>query len=371
LKITQLSGHTDSVNALAVFNNDLLASGSRDNTIIIWNTTNGHKIKTLTGHNHSVTYLVALLPADSLLLASASGDSSIKIWNITNGKIMNSLNDHSDGVACLTVLPNGYLASGSFKEIKIWNITTGKTIINLKGHKSSIFSLVGLLNGLMASASWDKTIKIWNLTNNGTLIKNLIGHTDAVTSLVDLPNGLLASASQDKTILLWNISTGNINKKISENKASIDCLFVMPDGSLVSGSYGEIKIWNILNGTYLLKTLTNHSESVRSLAILPNKNTLISASEDKTINIWNEEIYSFSKNIYKCICSCGQKQDKLSYYYNNTCFNSLNFYICFMETSCDSKIIYKGEIPVISLNETKMNLSKYIIFKSYILLSFI
>ncbi len=78
-------------------------------------TTNGHKIKTLTGHNHSVTYLVALLSADSLLLASASGDSSIKIWNITNGKIMNSLNDHSDCVACLTVLPNGYL------EIKIWN----------------------------------------------------------------------------------------------------------------------------------------------------------------------------------------------------------------------------------------------------------
>jgi len=305
------------------------------------------------------------LPADSLLLASASGDSSIKIWNISNGKIMNSLNDHSDGVACLTVLPNGYLASGSYKEIKIWNITTGKTMINLKGHQSSIFSLVGLPNDLMASASWDKTIKIWNITNNnGTLIRSLIGHTDPVTSLVVLPNGLLASASQDKTILIWNVSTGNIYKKIIENKASIDCLFVMPDGSLVSGSsYGEIKIWNISNGTYLLKTLTNHSESVRSLAILSNKNTLlVSASEDKTINIWNEEVFSFTKNIYKCTCSCGQTQDELSYYYNNTCFNNLNFFICFMETSCDSKIIYSGKIPVISPNETKMNLSKYYYF---------
>ena len=59
-------------------------------------------------------------------------------------------------------------------------------------------------------------------------------------------------ASQDKTILLWNISTGNINKKISENKASIDCLFVMPDGSLVSGSFKELRIWNMELSTTLI-----------------------------------------------------------------------------------------------------------------------
>ncbi len=134
----------------------------------------------------------------------------------------------------------------------------------------------------MASASWDKTIKIWNITsNNGTLIRSLNGHTSQVKCLILLPTGLLASGSDDKTIKIWNFTS-------------------------------EI----------LMNTLTGHTNNVTSLAVLPD-GSLVSAAV-KDILIWKQETYSFKINLIKC---------------NETSY--------FMEESCSSGIIYKGQIPLI------------------------
>ena len=62
----------------------------------------------------------------------------------------------------------------------------------------------------MASGSWDKTIRIWNVTS-GLTIKTLTGDTHSVTSLVVLQDGSLASGSYDATTRIWN---KNKNKKI-------------------------------------------------------------------------------------------------------------------------------------------------------------
>ena len=61
--------------------NGLLASGSDyDLTIRIWNANTGITIKTLTGKTNAVTSLVVLPDG---LLASGSMDSLIRIWNVT------------------------------------------------------------------------------------------------------------------------------------------------------------------------------------------------------------------------------------------------------------------------------------------------
>jgi len=108
--------------------------GSKDTTIIIWNTTNWQVIFKLKGHNNTVSTLVLL---NNEIFASASWDRTIIFWNILTGnKIKTLLNAHDDQIWSLEKLENGLFASGSKDHtIKIWsysfsNISAKSTTTN-------------------------------------------------------------------------------------------------------------------------------------------------------------------------------------------------------------------------------------------------
>jgi WD40 repeat protein len=77
---TILEGHTLSVNSVS-FSPDgsKLASGSRDNTIKIWDMKTHFVEATLEGHANSVSS-VSFSP-DGSTIASGSGDRTLKIWD--------------------------------------------------------------------------------------------------------------------------------------------------------------------------------------------------------------------------------------------------------------------------------------------------
>lgn len=62
--------------SLIELGNGNIASGSRDNTIKIWNR-NGECLKTLTGHSGTI---LSLAETSDGKLVSASRDKTIKIW---------------------------------------------------------------------------------------------------------------------------------------------------------------------------------------------------------------------------------------------------------------------------------------------------
>ncbi|MBU2462355.1 hypothetical protein KKH65_05730, partial [bacterium] len=67
-----------------------LASGSKDNTVKLWETQTGELIRTLTGHTNSVCS-VSFSP-DGRYLASGSIDATVKLWRI-NIKIIDKEED--------------------------------------------------------------------------------------------------------------------------------------------------------------------------------------------------------------------------------------------------------------------------------------
>ncbi|GAX44432.1 serine/threonine protein kinase [Tolypothrix sp. NIES-4075] len=212
---------------------------------------------------------------------------------LANLSLAQTLTGHTKAIGedhCIAISrDNSILVSGSWdKTIKIWNLTDGTLIRTLTGHSDSVNSVAISPDGkTLVSGSNDKTIKIWNLTD-GTLIRTLTGHSNYVTSVAISPDGkTLVSGSQDKTIKIWNLTDGTLIRTLTGHSDSVTSIAISPDGkTLVSGGVDSpIKIWQIADGT-LIRTLTGHSNYITSIAISPDGKTLVSGGVDSPIKIW-------------------------------------------------------------------------------------
>ncbi len=269
----------------------LLASGSLDNAIKIWNLAEGEEPLTLSGHQNLV-YSVSFSP-DGKLLASGSLDKTIKIWNLEKGGEPLTLSGHQDGVNSISFSPDGKLLTSSSgdKTIKIWNLAEGGEPLTLSGHQDWVSSVSFSPDGkLLASGSRDKTIKIWNVEEGGESF-TLSGHQSWVSSVSFSPDGkLLASGSSDGIIKIWNLAEGGEPITLSGHQDWISSVSFSPDGKLLTSGSGDgiIKIWNLEKGGELL-TLSEHQSSVYSVSFSPDGKLLTSGSSDGIIKIWNLE----------------------------------------------------------------------------------
>jgi len=243
-----LTGHSDCLDSVAYSpDGRYLASGSRDNTIKIWEVATG-KVRTITGHSGWV-FSVAYSP-DGRYLASGSADKTIKIWEVATGKQLRTLTDHSMTVWSVAYSPDGrYLASGSLdKTIKIWEVATGTELRTLTGYSIGVLSVVYSPDGhYLASGSNDNTIKIWEVAT-GKQLRTPTGHSEVVRSVVYSPDGrYLASGSQDKTIKIWEVATGKELRTLTGHSQTVFSVAYSPDGRYLASGSGDrtIKIWRV------------------------------------------------------------------------------------------------------------------------------
>jgi WD40 repeat protein len=105
-----LTGHSDGVKCLAISpNGKILASGSQDKTIKLWELETGELINTLVGHWDEVNSIV--FSADGQTLISCSRDERIQLWNLSTGKPLHSLSGHQGAVATVAITPVGHPSS--------------------------------------------------------------------------------------------------------------------------------------------------------------------------------------------------------------------------------------------------------------------
>lgn len=107
------AGHSEGAGSVA-FSPDgkMLATGSMDKTIKLWEAATGRELRTLTGHSSFV--LSVVFSPDGKTLASGSVDKTIKFWEVATGRELRTLNGHANWVNSLAFSGDGQtLASGS------------------------------------------------------------------------------------------------------------------------------------------------------------------------------------------------------------------------------------------------------------------
>src|SRR5437899_1819377 len=137
-----LTGHQHEVRCLAIsLSGQVLASGSADNTVRLWNLPDGEPLKTLARHTGWINCLA--VPAHGRVLASAGRDGRICLWSLPRGKPLAKLRGHTQPVYCLAFTPEGrVLASGSSDAtIRLWSIHEKRSLATLEGHEGGLCCL--------------------------------------------------------------------------------------------------------------------------------------------------------------------------------------------------------------------------------------
>src|SRR6266480_3269294 len=92
-----LEGHSGEIRQIAWSpDGRILASGSNDNTIRLWDAQTGQALQTLSGHSETVLS-IAWSP-DGRILASGSDDQAIRLWDAQTGQALRTLTGHSNTV---------------------------------------------------------------------------------------------------------------------------------------------------------------------------------------------------------------------------------------------------------------------------------
>lgn len=295
----------------------LLASGSSDGSIRIWDITTGKTLHLLERHHYDVISLS--FSPDGLTLVSGGFDMKINFWDMNSAELLDTWSIQPQVPYDIDFSPDGKtLAIGSGlwstspasdQNLRLFDIASGELIHNFQGHNQTVSSVSFTSDGKrLASGSYDKSIKIWN-TTDGSELHSLEAHTDFVTSIVFSENSTtLLSGSFDSTVKIWDPDDGSLLKSIS-NKNEIWSVAYLNSENTIAASQGKsdylpvpnryweffgvkqessVTIWDLVSEK-MITELSGHNHIINSIDYSPRLDVLATGSWDWTVKLWGNQ----------------------------------------------------------------------------------
>ncbi|KJR88134.1 F-box and WD-40 domain protein MET30 [Sporothrix schenckii 1099-18] len=293
-------GHTNGVTCLQI-DDVMMATGSYDATIRIWNLETGEQTRVLRGHMQGIRSL----QFDDKILVSGSLDGTMKIWNWHTGELLNTLVCHQGGVISVH-LDGAWLASGSTdKTIKVFNLKT-KESFTLKGHSDWVnqVRIDGTASRTLFSASDDCTVKLWDLESK-RCIRTFEGHVGHVQQVLTLPADFepdedpVASGHKDKADTS-SVNSGRGGSPVGSGEVLGDDEYAtraaygpgflsnpnrpLPNRYILSSALDStIKCWDTATGK-CVRTFFGHLEGV--WALVGDTLRVVSGANDTMVKVW-------------------------------------------------------------------------------------
>lgn len=167
----------------------------------------------------------------------------------------------------------------------------------LSGHSKGVtrLRLFPATGHLLLSAGNDSEIKLWDMYHDNELLRGYYGHSQAVRDVAFVGSGhRFVSCGFDRRVILWDTKSGSVVQEM-EMEAVPTCVLVHPENEhqvLVALSSGKIHHYDWSSPTYRLpiQTYDHHQSSVNFLMAVDSGHRFLSASDDKSVRIWDWQI---------------------------------------------------------------------------------
>ncbi|XP_045459120.1 protein FAN-like [Melitaea cinxia] len=287
--INTITLHKEAVTS-ALRTGDIIVSVSKDGTLKVYNMVHMKQIRSVILCS---TPLSSCVMVDQNIVAAGSWDNEIYLYDVEYGRIVESFRAHDDSVSCLQWLSKDHLlVSGGWDGVvRVWG-NVGKTGQALRGLKAE-FDHDGKITSIafryrrhildILAGTSDGEIFIWNYSTK-ELINKINIHTSDVTGVSLLCEDRIVTTSEDGTLSVTDLSVLNsvYEKQVSATISSVCC-----DGTCVwlGGSSGTLLQWNMTTVAQLSEDQA-HDDLIQSIHFDYPSKTLITASNDKSIKVW-------------------------------------------------------------------------------------
>ncbi|KAJ3009311.1 hypothetical protein HKX48_008031 [Thoreauomyces humboldtii] len=220
-RVKKLKGHTSFVNTCASTrrsaNTELIATGSDDTTVRIWDPRQKHAV-----HKFANKYAITAteFSHDGGLVFAGGLDNKIRAWDLRKGEVAYELTGHLDTLTGLRLSPEGdhLLSNAMDNTVRVWDVKpyapTGTRMLKIfegapHGFEKNLIRPCWSPEGdYVATGSGDRSVVVWDV-NTQKIVYKLPGHK-GVCNEVDWTGTVIASASNDKTIFIGELNVDEV-----------------------------------------------------------------------------------------------------------------------------------------------------------------
>ncbi len=292
--VRTFEGHEDRVHSVAFSPDGKTAlSGSRDNTVILWDVATGEQLHRFEGHTDYV-YAVAFSP-DGQTALSGSVDDTVILWDIPNRaelhRFERDLPEDSDpGVNSVAFSPDGQRALFGYEDgsVTLWDLTTREMVSSFEAAAGGIATSVAFTpDGASVLAALTDAVYAWDVETGQEIMSLRPG--SFVYGIAPDPSGQqVFVAANDNTIHVYELATGRELNRFAGHTTYVSSVAVSPDAKtmLSASNDGTLRLWSLINGAEL-RRFEGHSDQVWSISLSPDGTRLLTASYDGTVNVWD------------------------------------------------------------------------------------
>jgi len=133
---------------------------------------------------------------------------------------------------------------------------------------------------------------VWLLSSlpSSQFLQRSLDNVGSVNAIALSPDGQTLVSASFGTMRIWNLKTGRLVRTLNpvHSKKSVNTLAVSPDSSMLASGGGDnnVILWDLKTGRRV-RTIPAHKAAVNAIAFSSDGQTLASGSDDKTVRLWN------------------------------------------------------------------------------------
>jgi len=272
-------------------------------SVYMWNATTG-SITQLMQIVGTTISSIAWAPGGTNVMAIGTSDHQVQIWDTAKCRLIRCMPGHCARVGVLS-WNGGSLLSSGIRDASIIHHdmrTPQRSVGRLEGHTHEVCGLKWAPGGVqLASGGNDNLLNVWDerrqpvVTPAGTRHRPLYTmrhHKAAVKALAWCPwqKHVLASGggTADRMIRFWSMKTGGCTMGVDSHSQVCSLIWSVRQHELVSShgfSHNQLIVWKYPSMTKTAE-LTGHTHRVLHMAASPDGTTVVSAGADETLRFW-------------------------------------------------------------------------------------